>query len=116
MCVACGSCCIAQAAAALISIVMAGKILEVPYRRIGRAIAAPLGAALGMGAVVFPIAEVVESNWAALLAGAAAGVTVYTGLLRLLAPHVPDRLLGGLISRISRRAPVGPGTPIPPDR
>ena len=52
-----------QSAAALISIVMAGKILEVPYCRIGRAIAAPLGAALGMGAVVFPIAEVVESNW-----------------------------------------------------
>jgi O-antigen/teichoic acid export membrane protein len=105
-----------QAAAALTSIVMAGKILEVPYRRIVRAIAAPLGAALGMGVVVFPIAEVVESNWAALLAGAAAGVTVYAGLLWLLAPDVPDRLLGGLISRISRRAPVGHGTPIAPDR
>ena len=91
---------------AMISIAIAGRILAVRYRRIGGVMAAPLGASLGMGAVVFPIAQLVEDPWPSLLAGGAAGVVAYAGLLWLLAPDIPDRLLGNVISRLPGRTTV----------
>ena len=107
---------VCQGIVAVISVAIAGKILAVPYRRIGGVMAAPFGAALGMAVVVLPIVELVESPWPALVAGAATGVAVYTRLLWWLAPDIPHRLLGRVIARISRRAPDDQGTPVLPDR
>jgi hypothetical protein len=56
--------------------------------------------------VVFPIAQLVEDPWPSLLAGGAAGVVAYAGLLWLLAPDIPNRLLGNVISRLSGRTAV----------
>jgi PST family polysaccharide transporter len=88
-----------QAAGALVSITIAAKILAVPHRRIAGVMVAPLAAALGMGAVIIPIAALVQPPWPALLAGGAAGAAAYAGLLWLLAPDIPDRLLGNLMPR-----------------
>jgi hypothetical protein len=102
-----------QAAGASASIAIAGRMLAVPYGRIGRALLAPFLAALGMGAVVAPIAQLVTSPWPALLAGGAAGTAAYAGLVWLLAPDIPQRVLGGLASRRSGRPPVEPGAVTP---
>ena len=107
---------VSQGVVAIVSIVIAGKILAVPYRRIAGVMVAPLGAALGMSVVVLPIVVLIESSWPALIAGVAAGAAVYTRLLWWLAPDIPRRLLGGVIARISRRAPDEQGTPVLPDR
>jgi O-antigen/teichoic acid export membrane protein len=90
-----------QAAGALASITIAGRMLAVPYRRIGRSMLAPLGAAAGMAVAVAPIAHFVSSPWPALLAGGLAGGIVYIALLWLLAPDVPERLLGHRLARLS---------------
>ena len=97
------------AIAATVSIAIAGKILAIRYRRIGGVMAAPLAAALGMGAVVFPISQLLERPWPTLLTAGAAGMAAYALLLRLLAPDIPHRLLGNVIARFSRRAPVEHG-------
>lgn len=102
-----------QAAGASASIAIAGRMLVVPYRRIGRALLAPFLAALGMGAVVAPIAQLVTSPWPALLAGGVAGTAAYAGLVWLLAPDIPQRVLGGLASRRSGRPPIEPGAVTP---
>jgi O-antigen/teichoic acid export membrane protein len=92
-----------QAAAAIVSIGVAGKLLAVPYRRIGRALAGPFVAALGMGAIIFPLSRLVGGAWPALVVGGAAGAATYGGLLWLTAPDIPQRLLGGAFSRLSLR-------------
>lgn len=110
----CLTACIAVAATT--SIAIASRMLAIPYRRIGGVLAAPLGAALGMGAVVFPISQLLERPWPTLLAAGAAGVAAYAVLLRLLAPDIPRRLLGNMITRFWRRAPVDRGATVAPDR
>jgi len=92
-----------QATGAIVSIGIAGKILAVPYRRIGRALLGPLAAALGMAGVVFPVSRLVGGVWPALVVGGAAGTCAYAGLLWLTAPDIPQRLLGGVLSRLSLR-------------
>jgi O-antigen/teichoic acid export membrane protein len=102
-----------QAAGASVSIAIAGRMLAVPYRRIGRALLAPLIAALGMGAVLAPIAHFVRGPWPALIAGGAAGAVTYAGLVWLLAPDIPQRVLGGLIARRTGPTAVEPDTVTP---
>ena len=102
-----------QAAGASVSVAIAGRMLDVRYRRIGRALLGPLLAAVGMGAVVAPIAQLVRPAWPALLAGGAAGAVSYAGLVWLLAPDIPQRVLGGLAARRARRAPVEPSAVTP---
>jgi PST family polysaccharide transporter len=102
-----------QAAGATASIAIAGRMLAVPYRRIARALLAPLAAAAGMAAVVAPIARFVHSPWPALLAGGAAGALAYAGLVWLLAPDIPRRLRGSVGSRRSGFTPAEPGAVAP---
>lgn len=97
-----------QLAGATASITIAGKMLAVPYRRIAGAMAAPLAAALGMGAVVAPIAVFVKARWPALIAGGAAGAVSYATLLWLLAPDIRGRLRELAASRLAARVPVEP--------
>jgi O-antigen/teichoic acid export membrane protein len=95
-----------QATGALVSIAIAGRILAVPYRRIGRALLGPVAAALGMGAVMLPVSRLVGGVWPALVIGGLAGGAAYAGLLWLTAPDIPQRLLGGVLSRLSPRTPT----------
>jgi O-antigen/teichoic acid export membrane protein len=92
-----------QAVGACVSIAIAGRMLSVPYRRIAASLRAPAAAALGMGAVVAPIGQLVSSPWPALIAGGLAGAVAYAALLRVLAPDIPERLLGGTLPRLARR-------------
>ena len=100
-----------QAAGATAAIIIAGKMLAVPYRRVGGAMLAPLAAAIAMGVVVAPIAHFVQSPWPALLAGAAAGAVAYSAIIWLLAPDIPRRLLGRVLRpadamAIEQEAPI----------
>ncbi len=97
---------VCQSTVAIIAIVIAGKILAVPYRRIGGTMIGPLVAALGMGVVVFFVEYLVKQPWPALIAGVLAGVIVYTGLLWRFLPDIPERLLGNIRSRFKSRTPV----------
>jgi O-antigen/teichoic acid export membrane protein len=95
-----------QAAGATAAATVAGKMLAVPYRRILSTMGAPLAAALGMGVVVAPIAHFVRSPWPALLGGGVAGALAYAVLLWMLAPDIPERVLGRRLPPRLRRAPV----------
>jgi PST family polysaccharide transporter len=94
-----------QLVGALVSLTIAGKILAVPYRRIGHVLLGPLAAALGMGAVVLAASRLAGGVWPALIAGGASGVAAYAVLLWLLARDIPQRLLGGRFASVAARSP-----------
>lgn len=85
---------------ASIGIALASRLLHVSFHRIWSAVWAPLAAAAGMAAVMVPVAQRVSSPWPALLAGAAAGGTVYLALVLLLAQdtvqHLKETLFPGV--------------------
>jgi PST family polysaccharide transporter len=66
--------------------------LGVPLLRALKVLGVPLVAALGMGAVLYPLEQAIQPAWPALIAGIVAGVVVYGGLVWLLARDTVQQL------------------------
>lgn len=81
-----------QAAGLLLNWGAATRRLGVTPWRAFRAMWVPAVAAVGMGAVLYPIEQAISSPWLALLAGGSAGAIVYGGLVWLLARDVVEQL------------------------
>jgi PST family polysaccharide transporter len=105
-----------QAAGALAAVAIAGRMLDVRYRRIAATMRAPVLASAGMAALVIPVALLVDAQWPELLLGASLGAVAYAALLWFLAPDIPQRLLGVARLRIPRKARVEQPAPLAGDR
>jgi lipopolysaccharide exporter len=70
----------------VVSMVIAGRLLELRAVDLWRAVMPPLVAAAAAGAAALPAAIFLDSAWPALIVGSAASTLVYLGVLTLLAP------------------------------
>jgi len=74
-------------------LVVAARVLHVPYLHVLRTLAAPVAVGLGMGAAMLVPERLIDAPLPALLAGGAVGALAGALLIRLLARDVLDRLL-----------------------
>jgi hypothetical protein len=84
---------VSQAGIALAYLLIAHRVVGVPYRRVASVTAGPTAAALGMAAAVFVAARLIHPPWPALIVGVSVGALVYAALIRMLAKDLADQVL-----------------------
>ncbi|HEX2016533.1 MAG TPA: lipopolysaccharide biosynthesis protein [Solirubrobacteraceae bacterium] len=80
----------------LFGIALASRLLSVPARVLWLNARPAVLAALGAGVGMWIVQHTIHTAWLALVVGVSEGVTVYLGLIFVLAPEVLDTLIGAL--------------------